>query len=59
MPPSLQPTDDPTNSTTPSPSDPPVSFDDTLYTSFCGPSYLEASAYCNIDSYCPRYVHNS
>eukprot|EP00804_Cyclotella_cryptica_P013107 CCRYP_002378-RB/>CCRYP_002378-RB protein AED:0.04 eAED:0.04 QI:1304/1/1/1/1/0.9/10/693/1105 len=57
FPPSLQPTGSPTNYTSPAPTLPAAAYDDPIFTSFCGPTYLEASAACSIDTYCPSGVH--
>lgn len=58
FPPSEYPTTSPTNYTSPNPTTSAPEYDDVIYTSFCGPTYLDASASCSIQTYCPRYGFN-
>lgn len=56
-PPSESPTVSPTNYTSPEPTNSAPEYDDPVFTSFCGTTWLEASASCSIDTYCPSGVH--
>lgn len=53
-PPSESPTGSPTDYASPPPTPEEPEYDDVIFTSFCGPTYQEASAACSIETYCPR-----